>query len=331
MVTATEPDRDQPTGICDAVEELRRGRSGRHPGLLQRANARSVRPLRPSADRSAPTTWMFSSSTPGCRRPSSTGSSPPTTDVASSWPPTWPRRRSRCPACASSSTPGTARISRFSRRTKVQRLPIEPVSQASANQRAGRCGRVAPGICVRLYDEDDFDGRPEFTEPEIMRTNLASVILTMATLRLGDVTDFPFVDPPPSRSITDGITLLEELGALDPAERRRTPLGNPRGPQARPTCRWIRASAAWCWPRPSWDAPREVMVLAAAMSLQDPRERPAEHQQAAAEQPRPLRRPVQRLRHPAEPLGVRPRAAARPTAETSSAGGASASSSTTDG
>src|SRR5690606_27088913 len=116
--------------------------------------------------------------------------------------------------------PGTARISRYNRRTKVQRLPIEPISQASANQRAGRCGRVAPGTCIRLYSEEDFAGRPEFTEPEILRTNLASVILQMAALGLGDVARFPFVEPPDQRAITDGILLLEELGAIAPGERR---------------------------------------------------------------------------------------------------------------
>ncbi|MGH8917232.1 MAG: helicase-related protein, partial [Actinomycetes bacterium] len=110
--------------------------------------------------------------------------------------------------------PGTARISRYSRRTKVQRLPIEPISQASANQRAGRCGRVAPGICIRLYAADDFAGRPEFTEPEILRTNLASVILQMAAIGLGNVAAFPFVDPPDHRAIADGMALLHELGAL---------------------------------------------------------------------------------------------------------------------
>ena len=111
---------------------------------------------------------------------------------------------------------GTARISRYSHRLKVQRLPIEPVSQASANQRAGRCGRVAPGICIRLYDEDDFADRPAFTEPEILRTNLASVILQMTNLGLGDVAAFPFIEPPDSRSIRDGYMLLDELGALQP-------------------------------------------------------------------------------------------------------------------
>ena len=112
--------------------------------------------------------------------------------------------------------PGTARISRYSHRTKVQRLPIEPISQASANQRAGRCGRTADGVCIRLYSEEDFAARPEFTDPEILRTNLASVILQMAALDLGDIADFPFIDPPDARNIADGIRLLEELGAFAP-------------------------------------------------------------------------------------------------------------------
>ena len=137
--------------------------------------------------------------------------------------------------------PGTARISRYSRRTKVQRLPIEAISQASANQRAGRCGRVAPGICIRLYSEDDFDARPEFTEPEILRTNLASVILQMAALGLGDVAAFPFVDPPDARAIRDGVALLEELGAL----RGRTARLDPARAAAWPACRSTPASAAW--------------------------------------------------------------------------------------
>ena len=117
---------------------------------------------------------------------------------------------------------GTARISRFSRRLKVQRLPIEPVSQASANQRAGRCGRVAPGICIRLYGEDDFAARPEFTEPEILRTNLASVILQMTAVGLGDVERFPFVEPPDQAAIRDGYQLLDELGAFA-RDRTRQP------------------------------------------------------------------------------------------------------------
>ena len=110
--------------------------------------------------------------------------------------------------------PGTARISRYSRGTKVQRLPIEPISQASANQRKGRCGRTSDGICIRLYSEPDFLSRPEFTDPEILRTNLASVILQMAAVGLGDVPAFPFIDPPDARNITDGIRLLEKLNAF---------------------------------------------------------------------------------------------------------------------
>src|SRR5690606_1936428 len=131
--------------------------------------------------------------------------------------------------------PGTARISRYNRRTKVQRLPIEPVSQASADQRAGRCGRVAPGICIRLYAEDDYDSRPEFTEPEILRTNLASVILQMAALRLGDVESFPFVDPPDAHAIRDAVALLVELGAME-ADRPPTP-GSARWGDGSPACR----------------------------------------------------------------------------------------------
>ncbi len=113
--------------------------------------------------------------------------------------------------------PGTARISRYSRRTKVQRLPIEPISQASAAQRAGRSGRTATGVCIRLYSEEDFASRPRYTDPEILRTNLAAVILQMAALRLGDVESFPFLDPPDRRSIRDGVQLLQELGAFDAA------------------------------------------------------------------------------------------------------------------
>ncbi|HAU03567.1 MAG TPA: ATP-dependent RNA helicase HrpA, partial [Pseudoalteromonas shioyasakiensis] len=117
--------------------------------------------------------------------------------------------------------PGTARISRYSYRTKVQRLPIEPISQASANQRKGRCGRIEAGICIRLYSEEDFNSRPEFTDPEILRTNLASVILQMLGLGLGDMQQFPFVQAPDSRNINDGLTLLEELEAIKPAKRHK--------------------------------------------------------------------------------------------------------------
>ena len=116
--------------------------------------------------------------------------------------------------------PGLARISRYSRRLKVQRLPIEKISQASANQRAGRCGRVADGICIRLYAEDDFDARPAFTDPEILRTNLAWVVLQMIALDLGEITAFPFVDPPDARAVNDGLALLHELGALEGGKGR---------------------------------------------------------------------------------------------------------------
>ncbi len=170
--------------------------------------------------------------------------------------------------------PGTARISRYSLRTKVQRLPIEPISQASANQRKGRCGRVADGTCIRLYSEEDFASRPEFTDPEIQRTNLASVILQMAAARLGDVRAFPFVDPPDPRSIADGVRLLEELNAMK--DDRLTDLGRKmaRLPVDPRIARMIlEAGQQGC--------AREVLIIAAALSIQDPRERPADSQQAA--------------------------------------------------
>ncbi|MGD9798367.1 MAG: ATP-dependent RNA helicase HrpA, partial [Acidimicrobiia bacterium] len=170
---------------------------------------------------------------------------------------------------------GTARISRFNRRTKVQRLPIEAVSQASAAQRAGRCGRLGPGTCIRLYAEDDLLGRPEFTDPEIVRTNLASVILQMASIGLGDPADFPFVDPPDRRAIGDGVALLQELGALD-AEGGLTPTGRrmaqlPVDPRLARMV--LEAGELGC--------AREVLVVAAALSIQDPRERPLERRQEA--------------------------------------------------
>jgi len=170
--------------------------------------------------------------------------------------------------------PGTARISRYSQRTKVQRLPIEPISQASANQRSGRCGRLGPGICIRLYDEADFASRPEFTEPEIRRTNLASVILQMTALRLGDVGSFPFVDPPADRNVRDGIALLEELGAL--VDGKLTRLGRqlvrlPVDPRLGRMV--LEAGTNGCL--------REVIVICTALSIQDPRERPFEHRAAA--------------------------------------------------
>jgi ATP-dependent helicase HrpA len=175
--------------------------------------------------------------------------------------------------------PGTARISRYSRGTKVQRLPIEPISQASANQRKGRCGRTADGICVRLYSREDFESRPEFTEPEILRTNLASVILQMAAIGLGDIPAFPFIDPPDARNIADGLTLLAELNAFSGG--RITGLGRrlARLPVDPRIGRMIlEADRNGCV--------REVLIIATALSIQDPRERPADAQQAADDQHR---------------------------------------------
>jgi len=174
--------------------------------------------------------------------------------------------------------PGTARISRYSQRTKVQRLPIEPVSRASADQRKGRCGRTSDGICIRLYSEADFAARPEFTDPEILRTNLASVILQAAALDLGEVADFPFVDPPESRNIADGVRLLEELGALGPGTgaTRLTPLGRKlaRLPVDPRLGRMILEAG-------HHDCLREVLIITAALSIQDPRERPVDAREAA--------------------------------------------------
>lgn len=176
--------------------------------------------------------------------------------------------------------PGTARISRYSYRTKVQRLPIEPVSQASANQRKGRCGRTEEGICIRLYSEEDFLSRPEFTDPEILRTNLASVILQMTALGLGDIEAFPFVEAPDKRNIQDGVRLLEELGAIndqikDP-KKRLTESGKQlaRLPIDPRLARMVlEASKLGCL--------KEVMIIASALSIQDPRERPSDKQQSA--------------------------------------------------
>ncbi|TVQ69876.1 MAG: ATP-dependent RNA helicase HrpA, partial [Oceanospirillales bacterium] len=173
--------------------------------------------------------------------------------------------------------PGLARISRYSYRSKVQRLPVEAVSQASANQRAGRCGRVASGVCIRLYSEEDFNSRPAFTDAEIRRTNLAAVILSMLQLKLGDIAAFPFVDPPDSRFISDGFKLLEELGAVT-RSRQLTPIGRdlarlPVDPRiGRMLVEANRLGAL-----------TEVLIIASALSTQDPRERPMEKRQAADE------------------------------------------------
>ncbi|WP_264371341.1 ATP-dependent RNA helicase HrpA [Photobacterium damselae] len=181
--------------------------------------------------------------------------------------------------------PGTARISRYSYRTKVQRLPIEPISQASANQRKGRCGRVQEGICIRLYSEEDFLSRPEFTDPEILRTNLASVILQMTAIGLGDIQAFPFVEAPDNRNIQDGVRLLEELGAIN---------ANAKDPRKRLTSVGRQLARLPIDPRlarmvleaPKNNSLREVMIIASALSIQDPRERPMEKQQASDEKHR---------------------------------------------
>ncbi|OOF59937.1 ATP-dependent RNA helicase HrpA [Rodentibacter myodis] len=196
--------------------------------------------------------------------------------------------------------PGTARISRYSYRTKVQRLPIEPISQASANQRKGRCGRVSEGICIRLYSEEDFHSRPEFTEPEILRTNLASVILQMTALGLDDIEAFPFVDAPDKRHIQDGVKLLEELGAFEwkNIKKSRSMDGENNAPNYQekrvltnlgrqlaqlpvdPRLAKMLLSAV------NLGCVYEVMVIVSALSIQDPRERPTEKQQAADEKHR---------------------------------------------
>ncbi|MBV7293290.1 ATP-dependent RNA helicase HrpA [Corynebacterium sp. TAE3-ERU16] len=175
---------------------------------------------------------------------------------------------------------GLARISRYSVRTKVQRLPIEPISQASANQRSGRCGRVADGVAIRLYSEEDFTTRPEFTDPEILRTNLASVILQMASLRLGDIADFPFIQAPDDRSVRDGLLLLHELGALAEGEDNGAPELTPVGRQLaripvdpRMARMLVEAEKLGCL--------HEVVVIVAALTIQDVRERPLDHQAQA--------------------------------------------------
>lgn len=170
---------------------------------------------------------------------------------------------------------GVARISRYSVRSKIQRLPIEPISQASANQRAGRCGRVAPGICFRLYDETDFINRPEYTDPEVLRTNLASVILQMATSGLGEIRNFPFLESPDSRQVNDGYKLLEELSAVDD-KRRVTKLGRTmaRLPLDPRLARMLVTAA-------DHGSLAETLIIIAGLSVQDPRERPQDKQQAA--------------------------------------------------
>ena len=286
---AAEPDedRDQTSAVLDAVDELMLEGTGRRAGVLLAASGRSGTPPTRCASTS-PRKREQVDVLPLYARLSAAEQHKVfaahdvrrvvlATNVAET--------SLTVPGIRYVVDPGTARVSRYSHRLKVQRLPIEAVSQASANQRAGRCGRTSDGICIRLYTEDDFLGRPEFTEPEILRTNLASVILAMTALGLGDIAAFPFVEPPDRRQVKDGVALLEELGALDPREpdvhKRLTPLGR----------KLARLPVDPRLGRMVLEADRngvlpDVLVIAAALSIQDPRERPPDHQQAADEKHR---------------------------------------------
>jgi ATP-dependent helicase HrpA len=268
-----DPDRDQVTAVLDAVGEL----VAEGPGdiLVFLAGEREIRDTQDAlAERALPNTEIV----PLYSRLSAA-------DQHKVFAPHSGRRVVLATNVAETSLtvpgiryvidPGTARISRYSHRTKVQRLPIEAVSQASARQRSGRCGRLGPGIAIRLYTEADFDGRPEFTDPEILRTNLASVLLRMADLDLGDVADFPFVDPPDRRAVADGLALLEELHALD-GHGKLT--GTGRALAALPLDPRMGRMVVEADKRGVLD---EVLVIAAGLTIQDPRERPSEHQQAA--------------------------------------------------
>jgi ATP-dependent helicase HrpA len=274
----SDPDRDQVQAICDAVVELQAEGDGDvlvflsgEREIRDTADALSAMSLRHTeilplyARLSAADQHRVFQSHPGRRVVLATNVAETSLTV---------------PGIRYVVDPGTARISRYSRRLKVQRLPIEKVSQASANQRAGRCGRVADGICIRLYTEEDFESRPAFTEPEILRTNLAAVILQMTAIGLGDIAAFPFVEPPDRRAIRDGVQLLHELGALASDEvdprRRLTPIGRqlaklPLDPRLARML--VEADKEGCL--------REVLVVAAALSVQDPRERPPDAQQQA--------------------------------------------------
>ncbi|WP_405557154.1 ATP-dependent RNA helicase HrpA [Streptomyces canus] len=276
-----DSDRDQITAICDAVEELQGEGKGDILVFLS-----GEREIRDTADALVKKNYRFTEVLPLYARLSHaeqhrvfqqhTGRRIVlATNVAET--------SLTVPGIKYVIDPGFARISRYSHRTKVQRLPIEPVSQASANQRKGRCGRTSDGICIRLYSEEDFNGRPEFTDAEILRTNLASVILQMTAAGLGDIEKFPFIDPPDHRNIRDGVQLLQELGALDPAQKdvrkRLTDTGRklaqlPVDPRLARMV--LEADKNGCV--------REVMVIAAALSIQDPRERPADKQTQADQQ-----------------------------------------------
>ncbi|MEU8710943.1 MULTISPECIES: ATP-dependent RNA helicase HrpA [unclassified Streptomyces] len=276
-----DADRDQITAICDAVEELQGEGKGDILVFLS-----GEREIRDTADALEKKNYRFTEVLPLYARLSHA-------EQHRVFQPHTGRRIVLATNVAETSLtvpgikyvidPGFARISRYSHRTKVQRLPIEPISQASANQRKGRCGRTSDGVCIRLYDEDDFLARPEFTDAEILRTNLASVILQMTAAGLGDIEKFPFIDPPDHRNIRDGVQLLQELGAIDPDEkdprRRLTDSGRklaqlPVDPRLARMV--LEADRNGCV--------REVMVIAAALSIQDPRERPADKQTQADQQ-----------------------------------------------
>jgi ATP-dependent helicase HrpA len=278
---AEDADRDQITAICDAVEELQAEGPGDILVFLS-----GEREIRDTADALNKRKYRFTEVLPLYARLSHA-------EQHRVFQPHTGRRIVLATNVAETSLtvpgikyvidPGFARISRYSHRTKVQRLPIEPVSQASANQRKGRCGRTSDGICIRLYSEEDFLARPEFTDAEILRTNLASVILQMTAAGLGDIEKFPFIDPPDHRNIRDGVQLLQELGALDPAQKdprkRLTETGRklaqlPVDPRLARMV--LEAERNGCV--------REVMVIAAALSIQDPRERPADKQTQADQQ-----------------------------------------------
>ncbi|MFI6015301.1 ATP-dependent RNA helicase HrpA [Streptomyces sp. NPDC051243] len=276
-----DADRDQITAICDAVEELQAEGKGDILVFLS-----GEREIRDTADALVKKNYRFTEVLPLYARLSHA-------EQHRVFQPHTGRRIVLATNVAETSLtvpgikyvidPGFARISRYSHRTKVQRLPIEAISQASANQRKGRCGRTSDGICIRLYSEDDFLARPEFTDAEILRTNLASVILQMTAAGLGDIEKFPFIDPPDHRNIRDGVQLLQELGAIDPAEKdvrkRLTQTGRklaqlPVDPRLARMV--LEADRNGCV--------REVMVIAAALSIQDPRERPADKQAQADQQ-----------------------------------------------
>ncbi|MGI5376530.1 ATP-dependent RNA helicase HrpA [Streptomyces sp. CA-251387] len=276
-----DSDRDQITAICDAVEELQGEGKGDILVFLS-----GEREIRDTADALVKKNYRFTEVLPLYARLSHA-------EQHRVFQPHTGRRIVLATNVAETSLtvpgikyvidPGFARISRYSHRTKVQRLPIEAISQASANQRKGRCGRTSDGICIRLYSEDDFLARPEFTDAEILRTNLASVILQMTAAGLGDIEKFPFIDPPDHRNIRDGVQLLQELGALDPTQKdvrkRLTDTGRklaqlPVDPRLARMV--LEADKNGCV--------REVMVIAAALSIQDPRERPADKQAQADQQ-----------------------------------------------